>query len=292
MTMAQICETLKCGRVCRVCDRKFFLRATYQEYADDIIKLDLHNDILQAELNQKEQELLNSQEETKEYESMIHDEEEHFKEVAADNKRKLEELQEKQSQLNTENEVLSQKLISRKATTTDLRKQIMQAELEVEQLKQKLRSEQQKLKMAADELKDVEKNLDEIKMRSTISLRQSTLTNQESIGDINASGRYYQTVVEQKIADKAAREKRNRTVKFPSAELSKELVDESSDGGHQTKDFYMSNADEDEDYRKTMGGIMSDAGRSTQKSKKEVQQLRKQQADQQPCCGGKQCNIF
>jgi hypothetical protein len=35
--------------------------------------------------------------------------------------------------------------------------------------------------MAADELRDVEKNLDEIKMRSTVSQRESSMTNQESI---------------------------------------------------------------------------------------------------------------
>lgn len=40
MPMSQICESLKCGKVCRVCDRKFFLRAVYQEYANEMIKLD------------------------------------------------------------------------------------------------------------------------------------------------------------------------------------------------------------------------------------------------------------
>ena len=114
--------------------------------------------------------------------------------------------------------MISQKLVNRKATTNELRKQITQAELEVEQLKLKLRSEQQKLKMASDELKDVERNLGEIKLRSTFLMNQSTLSNQESSVndrmDTNHSGRYYQTVVEKVAQQETTNKKRNKTVKF------------------------------------------------------------------------------
>jgi|688.fasta_scaffold549111_1 hypothetical protein len=47
------------GKVCRVCDKKFFLRAVYQEYANDMVKLDLQNEMLQTDLSAKEQELIN-----------------------------------------------------------------------------------------------------------------------------------------------------------------------------------------------------------------------------------------
>lgn len=53
--------------------------------------------MLAADLSTKEQELINCQEETKEYEDMIHEEEETYKRVAAENKKKLEELQERQA---------------------------------------------------------------------------------------------------------------------------------------------------------------------------------------------------
>jgi hypothetical protein len=88
----------------------------------------------------------------------------------------------------------------------------------VEQLKLKLRSEQQKLKMASDELRDVERNLGEIKLRSTFLMNQSTLSNQESTVhdrmDTNNSGRYYQTVVEKVALQDHQNQKRNKTVKF------------------------------------------------------------------------------
>jgi hypothetical protein len=59
MPMSQISEILKMGKVCRVCDKKFFLRAVYQEYANDMVKLDLQNEMLQTDLSAKEQELIN-----------------------------------------------------------------------------------------------------------------------------------------------------------------------------------------------------------------------------------------
>jgi len=151
--------------------------------------------------------------------------------------------------------------------------------------------------MAADELKDVEKNLDEIKMRSTVSQRESSMTNQESIAgnEINSSGRYYQTVVEQKIAEKDKAARRNKTVKFVSADMSRErdLAEESGAGDGEEGNLYLSNADDDADYRNTLGIVMSDDGmRSTKKSKKEVKQLSRQQGDNQPCCGGSKCSLF
>lgn len=71
-----------------------------------MIKLDQQNEVLAADLSTKEQDLINCQEETKEYEDMIYEEEETYRRVAAENKKKLEELQERQAQLNTENEVI------------------------------------------------------------------------------------------------------------------------------------------------------------------------------------------
>jgi hypothetical protein len=62
-----------------------------------MIKLDQQNEVLAADLSTKEQELINCQEETKEYEDMIHEEEETYRRVAAENKKKLEELQERQA---------------------------------------------------------------------------------------------------------------------------------------------------------------------------------------------------
>jgi hypothetical protein len=72
-----------------------------------MLKLDQQNDILATELSVKEQELINVQEETRELDDMITEEEETYKRVAAENKKKLEELQTKQTELNTENEVLA-----------------------------------------------------------------------------------------------------------------------------------------------------------------------------------------
>lgn len=48
--------------------------------------------MLQNELTSKEQDLINSQEETKEYESLIKEEEENYCRIAAENKKKLEDM--------------------------------------------------------------------------------------------------------------------------------------------------------------------------------------------------------
>lgn len=41
MTVAQmIKEKISMGKICRICDRKFFLFQTYSEYAGDLEKID------------------------------------------------------------------------------------------------------------------------------------------------------------------------------------------------------------------------------------------------------------
>ena len=87
-----------------------------------MVKLDLQYDTLHTDLSNKEQELINCQEETKEYEELIKEEESNYRRVAAENKKKLEELHERHEKLASENEVITQKLANRKATTNDLRK--------------------------------------------------------------------------------------------------------------------------------------------------------------------------
>ena len=50
MSILKIQKECTMGIVCRICDRKFFLRLTYQEYANELMQLEAMTDQVQTEL--------------------------------------------------------------------------------------------------------------------------------------------------------------------------------------------------------------------------------------------------
>jgi hypothetical protein len=40
MTLEQMHKVCQFGKICKVCDRKFFLRTTYLEYANELVRLE------------------------------------------------------------------------------------------------------------------------------------------------------------------------------------------------------------------------------------------------------------
>ena len=80
------------GTVCRICDRKFILRLTYQEFANELMQLEGMTDQVQAELQDQQQELTQIMNETDMYNQQIIEEDERFQAVMNESKRELEFL--------------------------------------------------------------------------------------------------------------------------------------------------------------------------------------------------------
>ena len=54
MSLETIKKVCKMGKVCRICDRKFFLRASFEAYAEDIKFYEDQTQKVEAELDKME----------------------------------------------------------------------------------------------------------------------------------------------------------------------------------------------------------------------------------------------
>ena len=93
MALSDIQRFSNMGRACRICDRKFFLHASYQSYAallthyvDDIAEVEQNFNILKIELSELEQQ-------TAHVDEQIREEEKRYITADVNQRLKLEKLQ-------------------------------------------------------------------------------------------------------------------------------------------------------------------------------------------------------
>ena len=87
------------GRVCRICDRKFFLRSPLIKFADDIDQIQEQISSCVKQIEQQKQDIEKYKEETAKIKELTRKEEQRYAELAETNKRRMQEMQQEQSRI-------------------------------------------------------------------------------------------------------------------------------------------------------------------------------------------------
>ena len=102
------------GTVCRICDRKFFLRLTYQDFASELMQLEALTDQVQGELQDQQEVLTQIMNDTALYNQQIIEEDERFQAVMIESAKDLEFLQNQKDQLSKQRDELKLKVETRR----------------------------------------------------------------------------------------------------------------------------------------------------------------------------------
>ena len=129
------------GTVCRICDRKFFLRLTYQDFATELMQLEALTDQVQGELQDQQEVLTQIMNDTALYNQQIIEEDERFQAVMIESAKDLEFLQNQKDQLSKQRDELKLKVETRRQKHTKMGAQLQQQEMELNELRLKVERE-------------------------------------------------------------------------------------------------------------------------------------------------------
>ena len=129
------------GTVCRICDRKFFLRLTYQDFATELMQLEALTDQVQGELQDQQEVLTQIMNDTALYNQQIIEEDERFQAVMIESAKDLEFLQNQKDQLSKQRDELKLKVETRRQKHVKTGAQLQQQEMELNELRLKVERE-------------------------------------------------------------------------------------------------------------------------------------------------------
>ena len=148
------------GRACRICDRKFFLQAVFQQYAAQIG----HYAQESAEIEEKMGDVLaqvdDIEEQKAEVDTFIRAEEQRYQAADVNQRDKLGEVQAEQDQMSQEKETLIQQLRYRNELLSKMKRKVTDVDIQKEQLQIRLQRENIKLRESNLQLEQVQKEVD------------------------------------------------------------------------------------------------------------------------------------
>ena len=133
MSAGAMQRTFKMGKVCRICDRKFFLRASFEAYASEIKAYDVQIKQLEDEYDMQEDVHEDLKEQTRLVRKMTCEEEKRHDNLAQMSQEKLLSLRSSETDLRRLSESFTQKISIRKKATHKMKMDITEKEIAKEE---------------------------------------------------------------------------------------------------------------------------------------------------------------
>ena len=157
------------GRACRICDRKFFLQATFQTYAVQINQLTNQAQVCDEDCEDVQADLDEVNDQRAQVEAMIREEEQRYNAADLNQKAKLEKIQHDQDAMRQKRDTLQQQLRLRQDHLSKMKRELTDYDIKKEELNIQLRRENVKLRestMAVEQLNSqvsLHKSLNDVK---------------------------------------------------------------------------------------------------------------------------------
>lgn len=158
MALSDIQKRCRMGRVCRVCDRKFFLRASFSKFATQLTYYISETQVVDEQNLQVQIELDEVNDQLEEVKNLIREEEQRYHTADVNQRMKLEEIQREQDDMRSEVDTLQQQLKYRTEQLSKAKRELTVVDIQKEQVSIALHRDTVRLKATTQKLELVQKD--------------------------------------------------------------------------------------------------------------------------------------